>query len=165
MHVAITKGMEKKNNIIKFDQVTLFHISRLILDGRPVTGMLMANEYLDDDSPAKVGLIETAQEKIEDLDYIVPEQFLKKLLYGGLTFSKLTMREKEFVIGLGEKSYEAISKTKITSPNSRYSEINKKRAKEGIELLKGIYLGSSRFRRERRFSLPAWNSGKGVGND
>ncbi len=163
MNVANTKSM-KNNNIITFDKVTLFHISKLILDGRPVTGILMANEYLKDNEAVRNGLIEIAKEKIEDLDYIVPEAFLEKLLYKGLTFSKLTMREKEFVIALREKSYEDMGN--MTIPKVRSLEINKKRAKEGVELLKTIYLGKSRFKHSRRFSLPSsWNMRTVVGND
>ena len=61
-----------KNNInnkvqkIDFNRVVIFQISKLINDGRAIFGMLIANEYLENNSPIRLSLSNMAREIISE---------------------------------------------------------------------------------------------------
>ena len=136
---------------IDFNRVVIFQISKVINDGRPVFGILMANEYLQNNSPIRLSLANMAREVIqESSDYILPESFLNKILNDGYTFSMLSFKEQEILVTLNEQSFTRIEKREVTT-KSNIINLNEKRANEGIEKLKNVYLRNRKTSRRVRF--------------
>ena len=146
-----------KNNInnkvqkVDFNRVVIFQISKLINDGRAIFGMLMANEYLKNNSPIRLSLSNMAREIIsESSNYILPDSFLNKILDEGYTFSMLSFKEQEILLSLNEKSFERIEKREVTT-TSNIIDLSEKRTKEGVEKLKNVYFRNRKTSKRVRF--------------
>ncbi|MGI6680848.1 MAG: hypothetical protein ACOX3T_05125 [Bdellovibrionota bacterium] len=145
----------KSNKKISFNRVLLLHISKLIGDGRPIMGMLIANEYLEQASNIRISLANMAKNVIyESSDYIYSEIFLNKILDDGYTFSKLSLKEQEIIITLNEKSFKKIENREI--PKAQILDINKTRAKEGVEKLREAYVRNRLAKRIKYTSEPTF---------
>ena len=112
--------------------------------------MLIANEYLKNNSPIRIALASMARNIISDsANYILPQSFLDKILDKGYTFSMLAFKEQEILLTLNEQSFSKIEKREVTI-NSNIINLSEKRTKEGIEKLKNVYLRNRKINKDER---------------
>ncbi len=149
MEDVFMENLNSKNNkVIGFNNALLFHVSKMILDGRPINGMLTINEYLGADSATRRGLIAMAREKTNEHGLNIPSAMLNKIFEGGAKKSDLTKKELEILKAINEHSYEERKESNIINITPALE--NRTRVRNNVAKLKDIYLTR---RRERRVSF------------